>query len=333
MRQPRVLVTGAFDVPPELDRRLRQVCVLDHLPSVTEKTLVGALRRAEFYILGGPEYLNSTLLGAALNLRGVVVMGTGTPSFVDVDATTARGIRLQNVPGINADAVSEFAIGMILAVNARVFQAWEGLGSGMRWWQPLRHQLNQCSIGLVGLGRIGRGLAERLRGIAPECDIRYWSRTRKPELERDVGVRWMALRALFETCDLCSIQLAYDASTTHRLINSEILAACRHGIRLVHLSNPRIIDASALRSALQTGRVGFAYFDGYYREGYNNLGVANDPEGLLSLGTEKFVATSHIAALTQEAQREIMAAAIDTTVAWILEERRGGVTRGFEGGE
>jgi lactate dehydrogenase-like 2-hydroxyacid dehydrogenase len=249
-------------------------------------------------------------------------MGTGMPSFVDIDAATVRGIRLRNVPDVNADSVSEFALAMILAVNARVFQAWEGLRSGMRWWQPVRHQLNHCTIGLVGLGRIGRGIAERLRAVAPDCDIRYWSRTRKPELERDVGIQWMALRTLFQTCDLCSIQLAYDAGATHCLINGEVLAACRHGIRLIHLSNPRIVDAAALRSALQEGRVGLAYFDGYYREGYNNLGVADDREGLLSLGTEKFIATSHVASLTQEALAGIMVAAIDTTLAWIEEDRR-----------
>ena len=312
MTKPIVLITGDFEIPAPVGRRLSAVFEIRHLrrPASLDH-LASNLTGASYYILGGPEYADGFLLDRAPTLKHVVVMGTGTPSFVDESAAASRGIMVHNTPHLNCASVAEFALGMTLLAGAAVFHSSQGVHSGTYWCQALRPGLGSSTIGIIGLGHIGTRLAQNIRSLSAECQILYWSRRRKPETEASVGARYAQLTEIFSSAHQCCICIAYDPVDTHHLIGRELLSHGRGVLRILQFSNPRVVDGHALRRALESGEVAFAFMDGYYREWTANRGVASDQEGLLGLGPDKFIATSHKAALTIEATDALLNAATD----------------------
>jgi phosphoglycerate dehydrogenase-like enzyme len=313
----KLLITGDFDIPRDISEVLGQRFVISHLRHITEKdSLIEALHSATYYILGGPEYVDAELLNAAKDLRGIILMGTGIPSFIDAEAARANGVRLQNTPGRNADAVAEFAAAMLVVINASVFLSWEGVRTGAAWFQGVRKSLGACTVGLVGMGNVGTSLATKLRALAPGIKLLYWSRSRRPAFEASFRADWVDLKTMFAQADLCSVQLAYHHRDTHHLIGSHLLSYGRGELRLLNFSNPKIIDPAALKDALQAGHLAYAYMDGYYREWIENRGLHEDPYELLKFGPQRFAATSHVAALTREAICAIFQDAAAHLLAW-----------------
>ncbi|MCK1652960.1 hypothetical protein IVA88_16175 [Bradyrhizobium sp. 149] len=312
MTKPIVLITGDFEIPVPVRHRLSAIFEIRHLrrPASLDD-LAGNLTGASYYVLGGPEYADSVLLDRAPTLRHVIVMGTGTPSFVDESAAASRGIMVHNTPHLNCASVAEFALGITLLASAAVFHSSEGVHRGTYWCQALRPGLDSSTIGIIGLGRIGTRLAQNIRAISAECQILYWSRRRKPETEAALGARYAPLPEIFSSAHQCCICIAYDPVDTHNLIGRELLCRGRGVLRILQFSNPHVVDAHALRRALESGEVAFAFMDGYYREWVANRGAASDQEGLLGLGPDKFIATSHKAALTIEATDALLSAATD----------------------
>ncbi len=319
---PKLLITGDFDLPSDIDSSLRVAFNVVHLREVkTRETLLLALVDAAYYVLGGPEFLDEALLGCANELVGVIVMGTATSSFVDLCAAARREVRIANCPGLNAHTVAEFAIGSLIVANAATFQSYNGTVSGAEWFQGVRDDLDDCKIGLVGFGNVGRALASKIRALAPACNLLYWSRHRHVPEEVALAIRYVSLEEMFSEVDLCSIQVAYDRQETHHLIDASLLARGRGKLRLLNFSNPLIVDPAALRDALQNGRCKFAYMDGYYREWIFNEGIRNDLDGLLVLGPQKFVATSHIASLTHRTLDAILSSACRQLLDWKAEDK------------
>lgn len=320
---PKLLITGDFQLPSDIDSSLRVAFNVVHLREVTTReTLLSALVDAAYYVLGGPEYLDDSLLGGADELVGVVVMGTATSSFVDLCAAATRGVRIANCPGLNAHTVAEFAIGLLIVANAAAFESYNSTVNGNEWFQGVRNDLDDCKIGLVGFGNVGRALASKIRALAPTCNLLYWSRHRHVPDEVALAIQYVSLDEMFSEVDLCCVQVAYNRQDTHHLIDASLLARGRGKLRLLNFSNPLIVDPAALRDALQNGCCKFAYMDGYYREWIYNDGIGNDLNGLLGLGPQKFVATSHIAALTHRTLDAILSSACRQLLDWKVEDNK-----------
>ena len=98
---------------------------------------------------------------------------------------------------------------------------------------------------------------------------------------------------------------------SHEIINEAILNAAKNGIMIFNFSNPKTIDPCALSDALKSGKVDLAYYDGYYDEWIYNKGLKGDKHGLLGLGPDMFIATSHIAAQTHGVIETIIHQAFD----------------------
>ena len=162
-----------------------------HLPNpLSLEEIAGYLPGTEGYILGGPEYLNRDFLKQAQDLRIVAVMGVGTPSFIDLEAATQLGLEVCNTPGANSSSVAEFAVSMIAAVTADIFQSASGVQSGEFWLQTPRKSLQDLHVGILGLGNIGARAARILRN-GYETRVSYNSRRRKPDLEEELGIDYL----------------------------------------------------------------------------------------------------------------------------------------------
>ncbi|WP_179250084.1 MULTISPECIES: NAD(P)-dependent oxidoreductase [Burkholderia] len=298
---PRVLmVTGAC--LPEAERRLIDGKFADVIEVVSPRDPEDIFSRAgnvTDYVLGGPEYIDAGFLARMPALRRIALLGTGIPSFIDEAATRKRSIAVFNTPHVNADSVAEFALGIIIVNAADVVASADGVRTGSCWLQTPWRKLQDRRIGIVGLGHIGQALIGRLVALGAR-EIVYASRTRKPALEREYGVRSISVRAMVAECDVVSIHVGY-SQETHHMFDATMFAACRPDLRLHCFSNPRTIDPKAARCALEKGHVGHIYMDGYYREWTYNVGKEQDSEGLLTLPYSKFTATSHLAAQSIDA--------------------------------
>lgn len=298
---PRVLmVTGAC--LPDTQRRLiagRFAEIIEIVSPRNPEDIFSRTGNVTDYILGGPEYIDADSLSRMPELRRIALLGTGIPSFIDEAAARQRNIAVFNTPHVNADSVAEFALGAIIVNAADAVASAEGVRQGSHWLQTPWRTLQDSRIGIVGLGHIGQALTRRLAALGVR-DIAYASRTRKPALEREYGLRFMPTRAMVAECHVISMHVNY-SQETHHLFDAAMFSACRPDLRLHCFSNPLTIDPAAARRALEGGQVAQLYMDGYYREWTHNAGKTQDAEGLLTLPYSKFLATSHLAAQSVDA--------------------------------
>src|SRR5438067_2263199 len=181
---------------------------------------------------------------------------------VDVDAVTAQGILMANVPDAFSEEVANHAMCLILAANQQLLISDRYVRSG-EWeqrrgrpnWNPPIHRLSVQTLGLVGFGNIARMVAQR---AAP---FGYRIIAFDPYLSQDVAdaysVRLVPLEELLAESDVVSVHTFLDASTRH-LIDAERLAQMKPGSYLVNTARGPIVDENALIEALRSGRLGGA---------------------------------------------------------------------------
>ena len=307
--RPKLLITGDFDIPSEMEVRIRDRYVVSHLRNLSGYAdLSSELANTSSYILGGPEYLDQEMLRRAKELRQIVVMGTGSPSFLDLEYARSQGIRVDNTPHLNVEAVAEFVLGSLITHSVPMVHSINEVRYGQSWPQPVRKGLRESTIGIIGMGHIGAKVAELLKLVAPTATIYYWNRNRKQAVEDSLGISFKDLKTLFTKSDLLTIHIAC-CQETHGLVDSALLDCTSDTTRLFNFSNPNIVDALALRDWLLGRDSTFALFDGYYREWVSNSGMSSDNEGLLGLPASRFVAMSHLSALESSTLERILLAA------------------------
>lgn len=300
----KVLVTGDFELPQDWKSLDAEIIHIKSPRGMTE--IHKALKDVDAYVIGGPEYLDEQSMALAPRLLTVVVLGTGTSSFVDLEAATRRRLKVFNTPGINADSVAEFTAAMVVACSSRIFASVRGVHQGTEWSQRPRQSLADMKIGILGLGNIGQALAHKLKALGAQ-NLFYTGRARKLEIEQPLGLRFLTPLELFQMADVVSIHLTY-APETHHWVNSKAFEVAKPDQVLLNLSNPKIVDPHAWRDFLLRNRDASGFLDGYYREWESNRGLEHDPEGLLAL--ENFTASSHIAAQEKNAITRVLAQAL-----------------------
>lgn len=251
------------------------------------------------YILGGPEYIGCRELSELSKLEHLVLLGTGVSSFVNEEAIRSTGIRLSNTPHMNCNSVAEYALSMLISSLACTFNSYAQMRNGSTWWQKPRKELSESRIGILGLGGIGSLLARKIRLIS-KAKILYASRSSKSTLEKELGLIRSDLKGIVSTCDVLVMCVSFNDSTKG-IINRFSLSCANPKLSILCFSNPRTVVPADVQELLKAGNLNFFYMDGYYQEWENNKGITDDPQGLLSLGPDRFYVTSHIAAQTEKA--------------------------------
>lgn len=306
----KVLVTGNFAIG---DGVFPKGYELIHIRCpANEQQILEVLPDVQDYILGGPEYLSADVIDCATRLENLVVMGTGTASFVDIDYATKKGIRITNTPHMNIHAVVEFTLAMMTTCMANVFESVERVKDGSQWIQKPWRSLPTLSFGFLGMGGIASEMARQLHSRG--CNnISYWSRTRKTELESSLGIRFEPLDRMVTSVDVLCILITSCAETQH-LINAVICAKASPRLKIFNLSDSNVICPVALKQYLLDNPDAFCFMDGYYNEWVRNQGLSNDPHGLLHLPRKSLVATSHLAAQEQETIDKMFVYAVSRVV-------------------
>jgi phosphoglycerate dehydrogenase-like enzyme len=212
--------------------------------------------------------ITEPLLATADRLRLIQQVGSGLEG-VDIVAARKRGIRVANVPTdscANADSVAELGIYMMIGL-ARNFRGMAESFANRSIGQPLGTTLMGKTVGIVGLGGIGKALAKRLRAF----DVRLIGvkRDNPGRAATDLGLDWAGgsqdLERLLGLSDFVALCLPL-STESRNLMNEKTFASMRKGSFLINLSRGGIVDRAALEKALATGQIAGAGLDVYWEE-------------------------------------------------------------------
>jgi len=261
-------------------------------PGSDEETLQGEASRANALITRGGVKVTRGFMESAPGLVAVGVHGIGC-DHVDIQAAADLGKVVLNTPFALADSVAEMAIALMLSLTRRVVSADKAVRAGewSRKYGDLRGiEIKGKTVGIVGLGKIGSAVARRLKPF--EVRLLYNSRTRKPDLEDEIGVEWASLDELVRRSDIISLSLPHTPET-HHLISRERIEAMKNGVYIVNTARGKIVDEEALIEALESGKVAQAALDVFEAEPLDT--------GSPLASMDNVVLTPHLAASSEEA--------------------------------
>lgn len=264
---------------------------------INELALRAALANADA-VLAGPEPYTPGLLADFPRLRAICRAGVGYDA-VDLGAATARGIAIGFTPGTNHDAVAEHTFALLLAVAKRIVDGHDSVLKGTferRVMQPLRGR----TLGILGLGRIGRSVAARARAFAMRV-LAFDPYCGSPAPE---GVSSIGLDELLAQADYLTIHAPH-SEQTHHLIRGETLAKMKPSAVLINTSRGGLIDEDALADALASGRIGAVGLDVFENE---------PPVGSPLLKAPNVLFSPHVAGIDVDAVEQMAVMAAQTIV-------------------
>jgi D-3-phosphoglycerate dehydrogenase / 2-oxoglutarate reductase len=213
-------------------------------------------------IICGDDQFTDRVLAAALRLRVIVKWGTGIDS-IDTQACALRGVQVRNTPGAFTGPVADSVLGYILAFARR--HPWMNKAMKQGVWEKIPgHSLSERTLGILGVGAIGRAVARRARAFGMPAlgnDIRPVPE----EFLRETGVRMVDKAALYAESDYVSINCDLNPTSRHLLGRAEF-AAMRKNAILINTARGGIVDETALIDALRLGEIGGAALDVFEEE-------------------------------------------------------------------
>jgi len=228
---------------------------LDTLPS-------DAFSKVEAFAFRGHGALSAEIMDAFPNLGMVANYGVGFDT-IDVAHATAKGIRVTNTPDVLTEDVADLAVGMVIAGSRGMIGASDWIRSG-NWAKRgafgLQSKVSGKRVGIVGLGRIGRAVAERLTPFG--CDLFYFARSAK---DTPGWTHFDNIVSMAEAVDILVICVSGGPQTIDLVGKDAILALGPEGL-LINASRGTTIDEAALLDALETGALGAAALDVFLNE-------------------------------------------------------------------
>ncbi|WP_328491963.1 hydroxyacid dehydrogenase [Streptomyces sp. NBC_00414] len=290
---PRVLITTDYLRPgDEVDEYFRAAGLeTRHAPMVGRRDpedLVSALAGIDAALVAN-EPLSADVLARAPRLRVVVRTGVGHDS-VDIEAAGRLGVSVSNLPGINANAVAEYTLGLLLASARRLVHSAAGVREG-GWPREDGHELRGATLGLVGYGAAARAVVP----LALAFGMDVVCATGVPEARRgDLAVRFVPFDELLAVSDYVSIHTAL-TDRTRGLFDASAFARMKAEAVLVNTARGAVVDEQALADAVRTGGIAGAALDVVTQEPL--------PAGSPLRGVEGITVYSHLAGQTAQARR------------------------------
>lgn len=267
------------------------------------EALAAKLAASEAALTMVVDHLSAEMFAGAPNLRIVANMAVGYDNLNPAEAAK-HGVAVTNTPGVLAETTADMAWALLMAGARHVVASdRDTRAGGWTTWSPsafLGQDVFGATLGIVGLGEIGAAMARRARGFSMR--ILHASRTRKPELEAELGLSFVPLDDLLREADFVSLHTPL-TSETRRFIGARELALMKPSALLVNTARGGVVDQDALVEALRAGTIGGAALD------------VTDPEPLPLdhplYGFDNVVITPHIASasLATRARMAEMAAA------------------------
>lgn len=227
---------------------------------LTEEQLIPLVRDIDGYLAGLDE-ITGTVLRSAPKLRAVSRYGVGYER-VDIKAAKELGIKVTNTPGANTQSVADLAMGLILSA-ARQIPYLNGRLKDGNWDRANGREVYGKTIGIIGLGAIGKSLARRAQGFSmkvlaydPYMDVRW---------AEENGVRVCALDELTSESDVISLHVPL-TDATRNIINRGRIERMRDGVIIVNTSRGGLVDLDAAADFVENGKIYGMGFDAFEKE-------------------------------------------------------------------
>jgi len=263
-------------------------------PGLAPAELQAALKDCEGLIVRSETKVTADLLDAANSLRVIGRAGVGVDN-IDVSAATIRGVVVMNAPDGNTITTAEHTIAMLIALARSIPQASSSLKSG-RWDRKkfVGVELQGKTLGIVGLGRIGRVVASRARAMG--MMIVAYDPFIAPEQARDLEIELAALDEVYARADFLTVHTPLTPET-RGLVDREAISKMKKGARIINCARGGLVDEDALYEAITSGAIAGAALDVFVQEP-----PAADHK-LLQL--DQVIVTPHLGASTKEAQEGV----------------------------
>ena len=263
MTRPQAFITRTL--LPEALAIVAQVADVDLWPDEWPPSVDEMRRRtaaAAGILTTSMDRVDAALFDAAPNLRAVSQLAVGLDN-VDVSEATRRGIPVGNTPGVLSKSTADLAFALLLGAARRTAESERWLRAG--GWQLAFHpthwlgqDVHGATLGIVGLGQIGREIARRAWGF--DMRVLYHSRTRNPAAESEYGVTYADFATLLAASDFVILSVPLTPQT-HHLIGAAELAAMKPTAILINVARGPVVDPAALYDALRSGVIRSAALD------------------------------------------------------------------------
>ena len=307
---PRVLLTRR--IPSSVLARLEAATDLDlysGTEAISHGELVAGVAGKDALICLLTDRIDSEVLDAGKDLKVIANIAVGYNN-IDVDACRARGIVVTNTPDVLTNACADFTWSLILGITRRLGEAERQLRRGEWKGWALDHmlgtELRGKRLGLIGVGRIGRAVAEKASVFG--MSVVYSGR--RPSADIVEGAEFLPVDQLFATADVISVHCPLTPETRH-LINQKAFVKMKRSAYLINTSRGPVVDEAALAWALKQRLIAGAALDVYEKE------PAVHPE-LLDL--ENVMLIPHIASATTETRTAMANLAVSNVLAVLNNE-------------
>lgn len=303
--KPKILVARA--IFPEALAKLEQSYEVHSNQSdkiMSPEELKKALSEVEGALVAGSERIDAAALSGAKNLKVVANISVGYNNF-DIPAISAVGVMATNTPDVLTDTTADFGFALLMATARRITESehWVRAGHWDKWSivnNPLGMDLHHSTVGIIGMGRIGQGIAKRALGFGMK--VIYHNRSHLSEAdEKACGATYVSKEELLRTADHVVLVLPYTAQNHHTIGAAEI-TMMKPTATLINIARGGIVDDMALAQALQSGKIFAAGLDVF--EGEPQV----HPE---LLKCSNIVLAPHIASATEKTRRAMVDLAID----------------------
>ena len=267
----KILVTDSLFIFDEHVEQLKaagfEVERLDK-PQATEEELCKAVKGKVGYILGGIEKVTDKVINTADELKAIIFTGADWAGFIPGhEVATKKEIAIANTPGANTYAVAEYTLTLMLIMLRKVLELTRVSDKTFMTAQSL----TDVKIGVVGMGRIGERVTRMLKGLGVE-DINYWNRTRKLELEKELGLKYLPLEEIYSTCDLISYHVS---SRAGQLIGKDLIKRIKKDSIIINAGSDVAYDVAALYDKIIANNLHVAFDYNLNDKRYKNLPLTN----------------------------------------------------------
>ena len=303
--KPKILVARA--IFPEALAKLEESYEVRSNQSdkiLTPEELQKALSEVEGALVAGSERIDASALAQAKNLKVVANISVGYNNF-DVPAITAAGVMATNTPDVLTDTTADFGFALLMATARRITESehWVRAGKWDQWSivnNPLGMDLHHSTVGIIGMGRIGQGIAKRALGFGMK--VIYHNRSHLSDAdEKACGANYVSKEELLRTADHVVLVLPYTPQNHHTIGAAEI-AMMKPSATLINIARGGIVDDAALAKALQSKKIFAAGLDVF--EGEPQV----HPE---LLKCSNIVLAPHIASATEKTRRAMVDLAVE----------------------
>lgn len=313
--KPKILVARA--VFPEVLAKLAEhfeVTANQEDEAWTPAQLTARLQGMQGVFTTGSERIDAALLSACPDLKMCANMAVGFNNF-DLDAMTAAGVLASNAPDVLTETTADFGFALLMATARRVSESEHFLRAGL--WTRWRYdmfagaEVHGSTLGILGMGRIGQGIAKRgAHGFG--MNVIYHNRSRlDAATEAECRATWVSKEALLRSADHLVLVLPYTA-TSHHAIGAAELAQMKPTATLINIARGGIVDDAALAVALREQRIAAAGLDVFEGEPKVHPDLLTVPNVVL---------TPHIASATLATRRAMANLAADNLIGFFVNRK------------